>query len=61
MTCAESIQKGLCLGCTRVETENPNANNCKYKDNGLDMCKKILKGDSNVRWRSNKTLGYGIK
>ena len=44
MTCTESIQKGLCLGCSRVETENPNADSCEYKYNGLDMCKKIIEG-----------------
>lgn len=45
MTCAEAIQKGLCLGCGRVETENPNADNCEYRDNRLDMYKKILEGE----------------
>ena len=48
MTCTESIQKGLCLGCG-LEIENNNADNCEYRENGLDMCKRILKGDSNVR------------
>ena len=45
MDCKEAIKKGLCLGCGRVETENPNADNCEYRDNGLDMCKKILEGE----------------
>ena len=44
MTCKEAIEKRICLGCGRVESENPNAENCKYKDNGLDICKKIIEG-----------------
>ena len=46
MTCKEAVEKGYCLGCGRLETENPNADNCKYRtQNGLDLCKKILKGE----------------
>lgn len=45
MTCKEAIEKGLCLGCIRVELKNPNADNCEYREkSGLDMCKKILEG-----------------
>ena len=46
MTCKEAIEKKLCLGCMRVELENPNADNCKYREqSGLDLCWKILKGE----------------
>lgn len=46
MTCQEAIEKGLCLGCMRLELENPNADNCKYrKQSGLELCKKILEGE----------------
>ena len=45
MTCKEAIEKGLCLGCARVEQKNPNADNCEYREkSGLDMCKKIIEG-----------------
>ncbi len=45
MTCKEAIEKKLCLGCMRVEVENPNADDCKYREqSGLDLCKKILQG-----------------
>ncbi len=49
MTCVEAIEKGLCLGCGRIEKENPNADKCEYREkSGLDMCKEIL-GGSNGR------------
>lgn len=45
MTCKEAIEKNLCLGCMRVELENPNADNCKYREkSGLELCKRILEG-----------------
>jgi hypothetical protein len=45
MTCKEAIEKGFCLGCGRVEKENPNADDCKYRiQSGLDLCKKIIEG-----------------
>lgn len=44
MTCKEAIEKNLCLGCNRVEIENPNADNCKYRDRlALEQCKTIIK------------------
>lgn len=52
MTCKEAIEKGLCLGCARVEQKNPNADNCEYREkSGLDMCKKILKGEQIEIWK----------
>ena len=51
MTCEEAIEKGLCLGCTRVEQKNPNADNCEYREkSGLDMCKKIIEGVQMKIW-----------
>ena len=45
MTCKEAIEKGLCLGCMRVELENSNADNCEYREkSGLEICKQILEG-----------------
>ena len=45
MTCEEAIKKNLCLGCALAEL-NPNVDNCEYREkSGLDMCKKILKGE----------------
>ena len=45
MTCKEAIEKGLCLGCARVEQENQNADNCEYRAKpGLEICKQILEG-----------------
>lgn len=44
MTCKEAIEKNLCLGCMRLEKENPNADKCEYRESGLDMCKKIIEG-----------------
>lgn len=45
MTCTEAIKNNLCLGCGRLELENPNADNCEYREkSGLDMCKKIIEG-----------------
>lgn len=45
MTCEEAIQKGLCLGCG-LGIINNNADNCKYREqSGLDLCKKILRGE----------------
>ncbi len=44
MRCEEAIKKNLCLGCGLAEL-NPNADNCKYREQlGLDLCKKILQG-----------------
>ena len=46
MTCKEAIEKGLCLGCMRVELENSNADNCEYREkSGLEVCKKIIEGE----------------
>ena len=45
MTCKEAVEKGYCLGCGRLEKENPNADDCEYRiQNGLDLCKKIIEG-----------------
>lgn len=50
MTCEEAIKKNLCLGCGLAEL-NPNADNCEYREkSGLDMCKKILKGEQIKIW-----------
>ena len=43
MTCKESIEKGVCLGCG-LAVQN-NADNCEYRENGLDLCKRILEGE----------------
>ena len=44
MDCKETIEKGLCLGCSLAE-QNINADNCKYREqSGLDLCKKIIEG-----------------
>lgn len=46
MECKEAIERGLCLGCARVEQENPNADNCEYREkSGLEVCKKIIEGE----------------
>lgn len=46
MTCKEAIENNLCLGCMRLEKENPNADKCEYRDkSGLEKCKEILKGE----------------
>ena len=45
MKCEETIKNNLCLGCTLAE-QNINADNCKYREqSGLDLCRKILKGE----------------
>lgn len=46
MNCEEAIKKNLCLGCMRLEKENPNADSCIYRErNGLEICKRILEGE----------------
>lgn len=51
----EVFRKGLCLGCTGLAEQMwCGPEQCeiykKYKNiNGLDLCKQILKGESNVR------------
>ena len=43
MTCKESIQKGLCLGCGLAEQNN--ADKCQYREQSeLEKCKKIIEG-----------------
>ena len=45
MRCEDAIKNGLCLGCGRLELENPNADKCEYRDkSGLEQCKKIIEG-----------------
>ncbi len=45
MNCEQAIINKLCLGCGLAEN-NINADNCEYREkSGLDICKKILKGD----------------
>lgn len=47
MTCKEAIEKGLCLGCMRLELENPNAEECKYfrEEPKTDFSKRIIEGE----------------
>lgn len=52
MNCKEAIEKELCLGCSRIERENPNADKCEYRDkSGLDICKKIIEGVQMRIWQ----------
>lgn len=45
MTCEQAINNKLCLGC-RLAEQNINADNCEYREkSGLDICKKILRGE----------------
>lgn len=51
MTCEEVIKNNLCLGCGLAEN-NPNADNCKYREQrGLDLCKKIIEGVQQKIWK----------
>ena len=50
MTCEYAIKNNLCLGCSLAE-QNINADNCKYREqSGLDLCKRILKGEQLEIW-----------
>lgn len=45
MTCEEAIKYNLCLGCALAEV-NINADKCEYREkSGIEICKKILKGE----------------
>ena len=44
MTCKEVIEKNWCLGCMRAEKEDQNSDQCEYKENGFELCKKIIEG-----------------
>ena len=45
MRCEDAIKNSMCLGCSLAE-QNINADNCKYREqSGLDLCKRILKGE----------------
>ena len=44
MTCEEAIKNNLCLGCGVAEN-NPNADDCEYREkSGLEKCKELLEG-----------------
>lgn len=47
MTCKEAIEKDLCLGCMRLELENPNADKCKYfmEETTTEFSKRIIEGE----------------
>lgn len=48
--CKTAIEIGLCKGCNLLELENfIGKDRCELVPNGLDMCKKILKGEQQCK------------
>lgn len=57
MECKEAIERGLCLGCIRLGKENPNADNCEYREkSGLDICKRILETGEQIKLWTKKNF-----